>query len=95
LREPHISGSSSFYNEAVAEEAIGAALRAHEAEIKAWVNSGYKEQLPPIEITMHKPIGITVPKGTTTARPAFSVKVVIKKAPNSPLGYYILTGFPQ
>lgn len=94
MPEPKISASSSFYNEAVAEEAIAAALKAHDAEIAAWITSGYKGRPPAIKTTMPHPIGITVPNGASKSHPTCGVQVGIKPHPLSSLGYYIITGYP-
>jgi hypothetical protein len=92
--EPKITASSSFYNEATAEEAIAAALKEHDAEIRTWIASGYKGKRPEIDYNMNKSIGISIPKDTKVAQPAHNVHVEIRPDQHSPLGYYILTGFP-
>ncbi len=94
-KEPNIPAASSFYNEGVAEDAIAAALKAKEAEIKAWVVSGYKGKVPTIHIEMSYDVGITVPKGSTIAHNTRGVTVGIRKDPLAPDGYYIITGFPE
>lgn len=95
IKEPNIPASSSFFNEAIAEEAIAAALKAKDPEIRAWLASGGKGPAPDISITMSKPIGITMPQGATVAQPAYGAQVGIRRDALSPLGYYIITGFPK
>lgn len=93
-KQPGIKGSSSFYDKAIAEEAVAATIKANQAAIDTWLAMKANKS-PPYFHTMPVPVGITVPIGSMVSKPAYVVKLLLKRDPARPLGYYILTGFPQ
>lgn len=92
-RYKKLKNSSSFTDEATAEEAIAAALAAHEQEINAWLATK-EEKFDGATATFKKPIGIIASNGAKIGVPAHGVQVVLKRDPLSKLGYFILTGYP-
>jgi hypothetical protein len=90
--EPHISGSSSFYNRTAAEDAVSQALDANTTKVADWL-SGTAPRLR-IDHTLADPVGISVARGATGAVDASSARVILLREPTMPTGYKILTGFP-
>ena len=85
--------ASSFSTEALAEEAIAAALHANEAGIRAWLSSGSK-RLYTVEANLDKQIGIKLMRGAKSSAPCYAVRAVLSPKPLAPLGYFVLTGYP-
>jgi filamentous hemagglutinin len=90
--EPHISGSSSFYDRATAERGVSGALDARQAEISTWL-SGNKPQMK-IEDTRPDPVGITISRDTMQAIDTTNLRLILRRDPSMPTGYRIHTGFP-
>ncbi|WP_375055092.1 RNase A-like domain-containing protein [Zobellella sp. DQSA1] len=90
--EPRISGSSSFYNRATAENAVSQVLDTNQAKITDWLNSsGGRLRL---DHTLPDPAGISVTRGSADAVDVNSARVILVRDPSTPIGYKILTGFP-
>jgi filamentous hemagglutinin len=90
--EPKISGSSSFYDRATAENAVSQALDAHQTTISDWLN-GTSGRLR-IDYTLPDPVGISVSRGATSAVDVNSSRIILVRDPSMRTGYKILTGFP-
>ena len=90
--EPHISGSSSFYDRATAEQSISTALDARQTELHAWL-AGSKPQVI-VEHTLSDPVGITVSRGMAQAVDTNKIRLIIRRDAAMPNGYRIHTGFP-
>jgi filamentous hemagglutinin family protein len=90
--EPHISGSSSFYDRATAEQSISLALDARQGEIQAWL-AGAKP-LVIVEHALPNPVGITVSRGMAQAVDTNKLRLIIRRDASMPNGYRIHTGFP-
>lgn len=90
--EPKITGSSSFYDRAVAESAVSDAIDGNAGKISDWL-SGSSGRLK-IEYTGQSPVGITVARGASGAVDVSSFRLILVRNPSMPAGYHILTGFP-
>jgi hypothetical protein len=90
--EPKISGSSSYYDRAMAENAVSQALDANQSAISTWLN-GSAGRLR-IDYTLPDPVGISVSRGATSAIDVNSTRTILVRDPSMPTGYKILTGFP-
>ncbi|BFG79429.1 hypothetical protein PTKU46_74620 [Paraburkholderia terrae] len=90
--EPTITGSSSFYDRAVAESAISDSLAVKQPEISAWLASS-KPQFK-VEYTLPKDIGITVARGANGGVDTSSLRLILRRRPTMPSGYRVHTGFP-
>lgn len=90
--EPRISGSSSFYNRATAENAVSGVLDARQADVSSWL-SGSSNRLR-LDYSLPEPVGISVSRGVASAAEVNSARVILVRDPLMPLGYRIQTGFP-
>lgn len=90
--EPRISGSSSYYDRGIAENAVSQALDANQTAISTWLN-GSAGRLR-IDHTLPNPVGISVSRGATSAIDVNSTRTILVRDPSMPTGYKILTGFP-
>lgn len=90
--DPKISGSSSYYDRAIAESAVSQALDANQSAISNWLN-GSAGRLR-IDYTLPDPVGISVSRGATNAIDVSSNRIILVRDPSMPTGYKILTGFP-
>lgn len=90
--EPTITGSSSFYDRAIAESAISDTLVAKQPEISTWLASS-KPQFK-VEYSLPKDVGITVIRGASSAVDTSNLRLILRRDPTMPSGYRIHTGFP-
>lgn len=90
--EPRISGSSSFYNRATAENAVSGVLDARQADVSSWLSGGSNRLR--LDYSLPEPVGISVSRGATSAVEVISARVILVRDPLMPLGYKIQTGFP-
>lgn len=90
--EPKISGSSSYYDRAMAENAVSQALDANQSAISTCLK-GSAGRLR-IDYTLPNPVGISVSRGATSAIDVNSTRTILVRDPSMPTGYKILTGFP-
>ena len=90
--EPGIRGASSFYDRAVAERAVSEALDANSSGLTTWL-SGTKGRLT-INYAAQSPVGISVPRGASSAVDVSGTRVILVRDPPLPAGYRIQTGFP-
>jgi filamentous hemagglutinin len=90
--ESKISGSSSFYDRALAERSMSEALEANSSKISKWL-SGSNSRLP-IEYTAPYSLGISVPRGATNAVDASSLKAILIRDSSLTTGFRIQTGYP-
>lgn len=92
--ETDISGASTYTDRAVAEHCVGAALLKNEAKIKAWLQSGDKQNLV-VEFVGddQHPIGRSIRRGKTQSSPCYNAKVVLR--PDGRGSYYVLTSYPD
>ena len=83
-----IRSASSFPDAAVAEVVVGVVIASRQKQIAKWLR-GDEERL-------NKPVGIMVTRRNMTAVPVSSVRLVLERDPEfAPLGWRILTGYPQ
>lgn len=90
--EPKISGSSSFYNRATAEDSVSQILDANQAKILDWL-SGSGSHLR-IDHSLPSPVGISVTRGAPGAADVSSGCVILVRDPSMQPGYKVFTGFP-
>ncbi|URL59487.1 hemagglutinin repeat-containing protein [Luteibacter flocculans] len=91
--EPNISGSSSFYNRAAAENAVSQTIDANQKAVTNWLNNGSSGRLR-LDYSLSDPVGISVSRGATSALDVNSVRMILVRDASMPTGYKILTGFP-
>src|SRR5690554_2716991 len=90
--ETRISGSSSFYNRATAENAVSQVLEANQTKITDWLE-GSGSRLP-LDHTLTDPAGLSVTRGSANAVAVNSARVILVRDSSMPTGYKILTGYP-
>ncbi|UCV04243.1 RNase A-like domain-containing protein [Dechloromonas denitrificans] len=90
--EPKISGSSSFYDRATAENALSQTLDVNQSVVQNWLN-GTSNRLR-LDYSSSSPVGISVTRGAAGAVDASSARAILLRDPSMPTGYKILTGFP-
>ncbi|MDF0553646.1 RNase A-like domain-containing protein [Kamptonema sp. UHCC 0994] len=86
--------TSTFCDRSTAETTISEAIQANELLISAWLSKNPTQALR-IRYNFSSPIGISLARSATNTLPANRVSVVLKPDANSPLGYYILTAYPE
>ncbi len=91
-REPRISGSSSFYDQDVAEKTTHQALSTHQQQIDNWLKSGNNRYV--LDYKASQPVGISVQRGQNQASTVNSARFILQKDRSMPNGYKILTGYP-
>ncbi|QBH01549.1 RNase A-like domain-containing protein [Xanthomonas oryzae] len=92
VREPHITGSSSFYDRATAEMVVSKSLEANQSKISSWLNGSSSRMR--LDQNFPDSVGITVTSGATSAVEVNSARVVLVRDPSMPMGYRVQTGFP-
>jgi hypothetical protein len=78
--EPKISGSSSYYDRAMAENAVSQALDANQSAISTWLNGSAGR--PRIDYTLPDPVGISVSRGATSAIDVNSTRTILVRDPS-------------
>ncbi|WP_305882127.1 RNase A-like domain-containing protein, partial [Pseudomonas sp. NFACC08-1] len=91
--EPHIPAASTFPDRPTAELTAARALAANEKKIEKFLAS--KKDKTTINHTFTHPVGISLLNGRTDYLPASKILLVLKKDERRPLGYFVLTGFPE
>jgi len=92
--QPGIRSASSFPDRRVAEVVVGLVIASRQKEIAKWMR-GDEERLT-LDFTANRPVGIMVGRRTMRAEPVHSVRLVLERdAEFEPLGWRILTGYPQ
>jgi filamentous hemagglutinin len=92
--QPGIRSASSFPDRRVAETVVGLVIASRQKEIARWLR-GDDERLT-LDFTANRPVGIMVSRRSMRAEPVHSVRLVLERdAEFEPLGWRILTGYPQ
>lgn len=92
--QPGIRSASSFPDRRVAEVVVGLVIASRQKEIAKWLR-GDEERLT-LDFTANRPVGIMVSRRAMQAEPVHSVRLVLERdAAFEPLGWRILTGYPQ
>ena len=92
-REPGITGASTYTDRAAAEHAVGAAIAESRDRIQAWLRRPGGHPNLVLDYDAGSPIGRTMNRGESEARPCAHALVVLKYA--GPNDYYILTSYPE
>ena len=85
--------ASSFTDRETAEQAISDAIDANETQIANWLASTAARLQ--INYTAANPIDISLARGATSTVPVHSLQIILRRDSTVPLGYYILTAYPQ
>ncbi|WP_285416606.1 RHS repeat protein [Pseudomonas sp. efr-133-TYG-5] len=93
MAEPHIPAASTFSDRAGAEAAVSEALRVNAQKVQDFLNSSKGKTT--ITHYLNRPVGVSLLNGATHPQPALKLLLVLKKDPTLPLGYFLLTGFPE
>jgi hypothetical protein len=91
--EPNIPAASTFMNRAEAEAAVSEALSANSQKVTQFLNSNKGKTS--FSHDLSRPVGVSMLNGLTHSQSASKLLLVLKKAPALPLGYFLLTGFPE
>ncbi|MCT7950481.1 hypothetical protein NG798_11830 [Ancylothrix sp. C2] len=91
---PRLLIASSFRDRSTAEQAISEAINANQPLILSWLSSSKtKLQLLPYIATF--PVGVSQIRGSSGLIFVYQVEVILRRDSTLPLGYYILTAYPQ
>ncbi len=90
--EPRISGSSSFYNHAIAETTVSNAVRQNQPQISQWLGSHSARHVIVYKST--QPVGLAIQRGQQKAVPVNSARIILQRDQRMPNGYRIVTGYP-
>lgn len=91
--EPHLPAASTFSDRARAEAAVSEALRVNAQNVQDFLNS--KKGKTTITHNLNQPVGVSLLNRATHPQPTQKLLLVLKKDPTLPLGYFLLTGFPE
>ncbi|MCT8946722.1 RHS repeat protein [Pseudomonas iridis] len=90
---PHLPAASTFSDRARAEAAVSEALRVNAQNVQDFLNS--KKGKTTITHNFNQPVGVSLLNRATHPQPTQKLLLVLKKDPTLPLGYFLLTGFPE
>jgi hypothetical protein len=62
--------------------------------IQAWLNDPRSPATEGFNTSFSRPVGEGVPSGSETAQSLCTARVVLRKDPSGPGGYFILTSYP-
>lgn len=85
--------ASSFFNEGVAEFAVGKTMRRNQPLIENWLLSATQKDLKLVDV-MPFNVGFMV-SDTSAVLLGTGVRVILRKDTSRALGYFILTAFPE
>ncbi|TDV50509.1 RHS repeat-associated protein [Pseudomonas helmanticensis] len=91
--EPNIPAASTFMNRAEAEAAVSEALSSNSQKVTQFLNSNKGKTS--FSHVLGRPVGVSMLSGLTHSQSASKLLLVLKKDPALPLGYFLLTGFPE
>ena len=91
--EPGITGASTYTDRAAAEHAVGAAIAESRDRIQQWLRRPGGHPNLVLDYDAGAPIGRTMNRGESEARPCAHALVVLKYA--GPNDYYVLTSYPE
>lgn len=91
--ERNISGASTYTDRATAERVVGAAIAQSQDRIERWLNRSSGHPNLVLDYDSDQPIGRTINRGESQARPCSHALVVLKYDPAS--SYYVLTSYPE
>ncbi len=92
-RNRKLDAVSSFVSRAAAEHAIASAILSSQSEIEDWLR-GEKRIFVLRAVAVRTVVGFVLRRGDQTPRPTSRVRLILLRAPESPIGYFIKTGFP-
>ncbi len=93
--EPWVGASSTFTSRTAAELWVARAIDANAAKITDWLATGPTKPMPFTMSGNGVPTGVTVPRGAVAIQAATGVRVVLVADSTVPLGYRILTAYPE
>ncbi|MFP6833208.1 MAG: RNase A-like domain-containing protein, partial [Pseudomonas sp.] len=91
--EPNIPAASTFMNRAEAEAAVSEAISANSQKVTQFLNSNKGKTSFTHDLS--RPVGVSMLNGLSHSQSASKLLLVLKKDPALPLGYFLLTGFPE
>ncbi len=91
---PTLSGSSTFYNRRVAEEAISQALRFNSSYITNWAKTTRPGAKLNIDFFAGKEVGFGIESATGSVIKSHKMRVVLELQMYNDKPYYVLTAFP-
>ncbi len=89
--EPNIPIASTFPNRSAAEAVLSNVMRNNQKKIDDFVKGKAKKLV--INEMVSAPAGVGVVRSSGKLEPLLSIRLVLQRDVNSPLGYFILTGF--
>ena len=92
-RERGITGASTYTDRSTAEHAVGAAIADSQDRIQRWLNRSGGHPNLVLDYDSPVPIGRTINRGESEARPCAHALIVLKYA--RPNEYYVLTSYPE
>jgi Bacterial CdiA-CT RNAse A domain len=93
--EPRINAASTFRTLPEAERAIGEALRAQQAVIKAWARTANIGQTLPVTHDAGRIIGFGVLRATNATVDMSRMALVLRKVSDRGRIYFVLTAYPK
>ncbi|MEB2649458.1 RHS repeat-associated core domain-containing protein, partial [Pseudomonas canadensis] len=91
--EPHIPAASTFKNLEEAEAIVSGSLNNHRNEIVEFLEGDKDKHI--INDRSRQPVGVSIIRGTETPELVYNFILVLKRRPNMPDGYLLLTGYPE
>ena len=93
VSSPNVQTASTFFDRAIAEAAVADEIAANKADIDKWL----KGTAPKFRIDRAYPVplGRSLTRGDGSAIDASGARVILKRDPSQPDGFFVLTAFPQ
>ncbi|MGB2628146.1 MAG: RNase A-like domain-containing protein [Candidatus Acidiferrum sp.] len=92
-KERNISAASTWTNREIAEETVGAALRAERRRIDNWIRRGERRPNLALHYNAGSVIGRSLRRGTSESVPCTSAIIVLRA--DGPDNFYVLTTYPE
>jgi hypothetical protein len=99
IREEHVAAAGSFRNRATAQRCIYFAIKQREELVRAWLRGRDRHAPLTFVVDMRNVIGRTLTvddlrRGSTVPRPATEVRLVLRRCPELPGGFTVVTAYP-
>lgn len=91
---PTLSGSSTFYNRRIAEDAISQALKFNSSYINNWAKTARTGSKLNLDFFAGKEVGFGIESATGPIIKSYKMRVVLECQLYNNKPYYVLTAFP-
>ena len=87
--------ASTFFDEATAERALAGVQATNQSAIEAWLATAKVGAKQPFRASFDSPIGRILYRDRQLIVDGYSAVAILRVDPNSPIGYFIHTGYVE